>query len=131
MFSYSTNWMGPVSTDWYSKNGLVKQVVKTCDSEVVRDLLRMTTHPNIKIGDTYEDEEVSAYFATGRIDVRDSTKLGYDGWHELSLPLMHGEDWNSFSRWLEDFITEELWELEGIVAQYEQDTGKVIRWWKD
>ena len=130
MFSYSTNWMGPVSLDWYKERGLTEMVTHTLQSKMLQNTLRERGF-DIEIGDTYELEEVSTYFATGRIDIRDSTKPGYDGWHELSLPLMHGEDWNDFSRWLEDFITEELWELEGIVAQYEQETGKVIRWWKD
>jgi len=70
-------------------------------------------------------------YSGGRIDIRDDTKEGYDGWDEHSLPLMRTEDWNLFSDWLDDFETEELLELDEILEEYRQDTGHVIRWWKE
>ena len=70
-------------------------------------------------------------YSGGRIDIRDDSKYGYDGWHEYSLPLMRTEDWYLFSDWLDDFETEELWSLIDILEEYRQDTGHVIRWWKD
>ena len=102
MITYSTNWMGPISIDWYRDRGLL-----------------------------HESGEVTTYFSAGRIDIRDDTKQGYDGWDEYSLPPMHGEDWNSFSEWLDDFTTERLFSFEDLIAQYEQESGTVIRWWKE
>ena len=130
MISYSTNWMGPISMDWFRKNGLTETVTKTVYSERQRDILRKS-NPDIEIGDTFEHEIVAIHYSGGRIDIRDDTKEGYDGWNEYSLPLMRTEDWNDFSVWLDDFETEELWELYDILEEYRQDTGHVIRWWKE
>jgi hypothetical protein len=44
---------------------------------------------------------------------------------------MRSEDWNLFSDWLDDFESETLLELDEILEQYRQDTGHVIRWWKE
>jgi len=44
---------------------------------------------------------------------------------------MHGEDWNDFSGWLDDFETEDLWELDDLIGQYEQESGRKIRWATD
>ena len=93
MITYSTNWMGPINSNWIKEHG--------------------------------------NYWAGGRIDIRDDTKQGYEGWNEYSLPPMHGEDWNSFSEWLDDFTTERLFSFEDLIAQYEQESGTVIRWWKE
>ena len=67
-------------------------------------------------------------WSAGRIDIRDDSKHGYDGWYEYSLPPMHKEDWNDFSGWLWDFQTNDLWEFDDIIAQYEDVSGKKIRW---
>ena len=130
MISYSTNWMGPISMDWFRKNGLTEVVTHTVESEHQRDILRRS-RPDIEVGDTFEREEVVISYSCGRIDIRDDTKEGYDGWNEYSLALMRTEDWNDFSDWLDDFETEELWELKDILEEYKQDTGHVIRWLKD
>ena len=50
MITYSTNWMGPISTHWYRERGLV------------------------------ENENITTYYCAGRIDIRDDSKCGYDGW---------------------------------------------------
>ena len=94
--------MGPVSLDWYRKRGLLE-----------------------------EGSVVTLYYSAGRIDIRDDSKEGYDGWDEYSLAPMNGEDWNDFSEWLESFQTDELWELEDIVKLYESASGRKIRWWED
>jgi hypothetical protein len=70
-------------------------------------------------------------YSGGRIDIRDDSKYGYDGWYEYSLPLMRTEDWNDFSDWLDDLETEELLSFEGIIKKYFVDTGRIIRWWKE
>jgi len=76
-------------------------------------------------------EEITTYYSAGRIDIRDDTKHGYDGWHEYSLPPMHGEDWNDFSDWLDDLTTEELLSYNKLIEQFEAHRGKKIRWWKE
>jgi len=101
MIMYSTNWMGPVNMQWFEERGLV------------------------------ENNKITTYYSAGRIDIRDSSKEGYDGWNEYSLPPMHGEDWNDFSEWLESLSTFELWEYEDLIEQYEEDRGRKIRWAND
>jgi hypothetical protein len=44
---------------------------------------------------------------------------------------MHAEDWEDFSEWLDDFTTERLFSFDELIAQYEQESGTVIRWWKE
>ena len=99
MISYSTNWMGPISMDWYEKNGVDYEKVK---------------------------------YSGGRIDIYGlDPEEFWGGRGEHSLPLMRTEDWNLFSDWLDDFESEELMSLIEILQEYRQDTGHVIRWWKD
>ena len=125
MISYSTNWMGPVNINWYRKRGLTRRVSKVLEEG-------KTFYPKgLKAGDTWEYDEITVNYCAGRIDIRDSEKQGYDGWDEYSLSPMHVEDWNDFSGWLDDFETHELWEFDDIIAQYEQDCNRKIRWWKD
>ena len=103
MISYSTNWMGPINLHWYEENGLLEADGVT---------------PTIR-------------YSAGRMDIRDDSKEGYAGWHEYSLAPMRSEDWNLFSTWLDDLETETLWTLDQILEEYRQDTGHVIRWWKE
>ena len=130
MISYSTNWMGPVSMEWYFDRGLTQQVVHTVESEQQRDILRKR-HPDIEVGDTFVRDEITTHYSAGRIDIRDDTKYGYDGWNEYSVAPMHGEDWNDFGDWLESFQTHELWDFDDIIAKYEQESGRKIRWADD
>ena len=103
MITYSTNWMGPINLNWYEERKLLEE----------------------------GSVEPTTYYSAGRIDIRDSSKEGYDGWNEYSLPPMHGEDWNDFSDWLESFQTHELWEFGDIVKLYEDASGRKIRWAED
>jgi len=104
--SYSTNWMGPISMDWYRERGLTKMVEHNTDTI----------------------EEITTYYAAGRIDIRDDSKEGYDGWDEYGVAPMHGEDWNALSDYLDDLTTEELLPYNTLVAQFEAHYGKKIRW---
>ena len=103
MISYSTNWMGPINLHWYEERGLLEEDGVT---------------PTIR-------------YSAGRIDIRDDSKFGYDGWNEYSVAPMHGEDWNDFGDWLESFQTHELWEFDDIIQLYESATGRKIRWADD
>ena len=100
MITYSTNWMGPVSLRWYEERGLL-------EADGITPIIQ---------------------YSAGRIDIRDDSKEGYDGWHEYSLPPMHAEDWNGFGDWLEGFQTRELWEFEKLIACYESASNTKIRW---
>ena len=119
--------MGPVSMEWYFDRGLTQQVVHTVESEQQRDILRKR-RPNIEIGDTFVQDEITTYYSAGRIDIRDDSKSGYDGWDEYSVAPMHGEDWNALSDWLDDLTTEELLSYNTLIEQFETHYGKRIRW---
>lgn len=123
MISYSTTWMGPISMDWYRKRGLTRKQTVTIESEdVAKSIGRQA-------GDAVEYDEPSVIYAGGRIDIYgvDPVKY-YSGRHEYSLPVMHGDDWNDFSGWLEDFETHDLWTFDDIIMKYEEDSGRKIRW---
>ena len=98
--SYSTNWMGPVSLHWYAERGLL------------------------------EDDGVTpkVQYSCGRIDIRDSSKEGYDGWDEYSVAPMHGEDWNALGDFLWDLESEELIPYKELIEQFEAHYGKKVRW---
>lgn len=102
MVTYSTNWMGPVNRRWFENRGLIN-----------------------------ENGNVETYYSCGRIDIRDDTKEGYDGWNEYSVAPMHGEDWNALGDFLWNFETEELVPYDILIAQFEEHYGKKIRWADD
>jgi hypothetical protein len=119
--TYSTNWMGIANMKWYSDRGLTRKV-----SEVLKEDQRVG---ELKAGDTWTYDEITTYYSAGRIDIRGLDPEKYwSGWHEYSLPPMHGEDWNDFSGWLDNFQTHELWEFDDIIARYEQESDRKIRW---
>jgi len=103
MITYSTNWMGPVNLHWYEERGLLEADGVT---------------PTIR-------------YSAGRIDIRDDTKEGYDGWDEYSVAPMHGEDWNALGDYLWDLTTEELLSYNTLIEQFETHYGKRIRWADD
>jgi len=132
VITYSTNFMGPISMDFYRKRGLTHMVEKTCESELIRNALRTSTklnYPNIEIGDTYEQEEITVHYAGGRIDIYglDPEKY-YGGSGEYGLRVMHGEDWDALSDWLYEFESEEQVPYDELIALFEKDYGKKIRW---
>lgn len=123
MITYSTNMMGPWSMDWYAARGLVKCVWKTVDSERLANMYRLD------IGEKYLIHDITTYFAGGRIDVRGlNEEECYNGWDEYALPIMHGEDWNALSDWLDDFTSTEQVMYNELIALFEKDYGKKIRW---
>ena len=123
MIHYSTNWMGPVNMDWYRERGLTHEV-----SEV---LTEDQTFGDLKAGDTWTYEEIATQYACGRIDIRDSTKEGYDGWDEYGLEPMHSEDWNALSEYLWDLTTDTQLSYDELIAGFEEHYGKKIRWWNE
>ena len=107
MITYSTNWMGPISMDWYRERGLTERVEYTTDTI----------------------EEITTYYSAGRIDIYGVPDEPYP--IEYSLPPMRVTDWEDLSEWLDDLETEELLSFDKLIAQFEQTVGKKIQWWKD
>lgn len=121
--TYSTNMMGPWNLSWYRDRGLLKNVWKTVESEELANLRRMD------IGEKYLIEEITTHYAGGRIDIRDSSKQGYDGWDEYSIAPMHGEDWNALGEWLDYLETSEQWDYDMLISIFECEClGREIRW---
>lgn len=65
------------------------------------------------------------HWSGGRIDVS-----GGEPYEELGCPIMHTEDWNSFSDWLWDFESPVACELKDLVELYEENHPK-IRWFRE
>ena len=122
MITYSTNFMGPISMDWYRERGLVKPV------SVVLQQDQVFFPKGLRAGDTWTYEEITTHYAGGRIDIRDSSKEGYDGWDEYSIAPMHGEDWNALGEWLWELTTDTVWSYNTLIETFEEHYGKKIRW---
>ena len=99
--TYSTNWMCPISLSWYKERGLLEE----------------------------GSVEPTTYYSSGRIDIRGLDPEKYwSGWHEYSLPPMHGEDWNALSDWLDDLVTDEQMSYGDLIESFQLWYGKSIRW---
>ena len=105
---YSTNWMGPVSLDWYRNNGFTER--RTVEFQ----------------GQKIEVDHITERWAGGRIDVY-GTGEPYP--QEISVPIMREKDWAELGKWLTDFETEQVLTLEELVSLYEKTNPK-IQWWK-
>ena len=106
--------------DWFRDRGLTRQVYKVLTEDQKFGYL--------KAGDTWTYEEITTNYACGRIDIRDSSKEGYDGWDEYGLAPMHIEDWNALGDWLWDLETEEQLSYDELIERFELGYGKSIRW---
>jgi len=95
--------MGPINLHWYEERGLLEADGVT---------------PKIQ-------------YSAGRIDIRDDSKPGYEGWNEYGVAPMHGEDWNALSDYLWDLETEELLSYGTLIKRFEEHYGKKIRWAED
>ena len=117
--------MGPISMDWYRKRGLTYKVSKVLEEG-------QTFYPNgYKAGDVWEYDDITVHYAGGRIDIRDDSKEGYDGWDEYGVSPMQAEDWNAFGDWLWDLETEKKVPYDELIRLFEKDYGKKIRWADD
>ena len=112
MITYSTNWMGPIATRWYEDRNIPFVMKETSG----------------KILPKTEYKEFLESYSCGRIDIRDDTKIGYDGWNEYSVAPMRTEDWNAFSDWLYNMQTEELWSYEKLIEHFQYYNKADIRW---
>ena len=114
-FSSELYWMGPVNTQWYKDRGFGKTVVKTLteDSALTGRIA----------GESFEVFEITTEYACGRIGCR-GDGLGPFG-EELSIPPMLAEDWGRFSKWLNTFETDAMWNFKDIIELYERDNPKI------
>ena len=120
--TYDTNFMGPVSLDWYRKQGLTHKVTIKLNED-------QAAYPKgLGPGDVWEYDDITIHCACGRIDIRDDSKDGYDGWDEYSLAPMPAEDWNALSDWLWDLETKEQLSYGELIERFELSYGKSIRW---
>ena len=111
---YSTNWMGPVSMNWYRDRGLTR-----IESHIQEEDSKFT---NRKAGDSYEIEVITQQYSCGRIDVM-GTEDPYG--EEIGVPPMTSEDWYRFGAWLDTFETDDVWTLDQLVELYEQANPKI------
>ena len=63
------------------------------------------------------------HWAGGRIDI-------FPDGGEIGLPVMHAEDWNRLTAWLNQYKTAEPVALDDILEAYYNDGYAEIRWWK-
>jgi hypothetical protein len=117
--------MGPISIKWFRERGLTKQVQKKVESKHVANMRGMD------IGESYMVEDITTNYCGGRIDIRDDSKEGYDGWDEYGLAPMHVEDWNDLSEFLNGLTTLTVWRYEDLISYFEDEYGRKIRWWND
>ena len=74
-------------------------------------------------------DEHGDYWSGGRIDIRG---VPDEPWGlEYGLPIMHTEDWNALSDWLDNLETEKLWSFEDLIGNFQLIHDTKIRWWKD
>ena len=123
MVTYSTNWMGPISLDWFRKRGLTREVSVVLEED--------QKFGDLKAGDTWTYAEITTNYAGGRIDIRDDSKYGYDGWDEYGVAPMHIEDWNALSDFLDKLSGEKVVPYESLIMLFEAQYGKKIRWADD
>lgn len=79
----------------------------------------------------YTDRGLTDNYSAGRIDIRDSSKEGYEGWDEYAVPPMKDTSWGKLSDWLSDLETEEVVGYYRLIEMFEQQTRHKIEWWKD
>ena len=72
----------------------------------------------------YEERGLELWtYADGRIDCR-GEDLGQFG-DEIGLSPMLAEDWGRFSKWLDTFETDFMWNLKDLVELYERENPKI------
>ena len=74
-------------------------------------------------------DEHGDYWSGGRIDIRG---VPDEPWGlEYGLSLMHREDWNALSNFLDRFESKKVIPYDTLIMLFEAYYGKKIRWWKD
>jgi len=116
MISYSTNWMGPVSTRWYEDNNIPFEWRETSGKIL----------PKAKYKHFLES------YSAGRIDIYGLDESEHwGGKSEYGVAPMRTEDWNALSDWLDEMQTEEVVGYYRLIEMFEQQTRHKIEWWND
>jgi len=114
VISYSTNWMGPISTKWYEDRNIpyvMKKSKGVLEPFPVRE---------------YKDY---VEYSCGRIDIYGLDEEEYwCGKSEYGVAPMRHEDWNAFGDWLDNIKDERLITYEELIRQFEEHYGQPIRW---
>lgn len=76
----------------------------------------------------YESRAEKDSWAGGRIDVYGTDHMFTQ---EIGLPIMHEDDFKTFSWWLEEMQTEEVWSLDKLIEHFQYWYGKKVRWYAD
>jgi hypothetical protein len=97
---------------------------------VTKVIEKETPWCDAKVGDVVEYDEITEYYAGGRIDFWNNLEPDSMFPDEMAVPVMRLEDWQAFGKWLETFETDFPWTLAQLVELYERNNPK-IRWWKD
>ena len=71
-------------------------------------------------------KEHGEHWSGGRIDIY-GTDSEYPA--EYSLGIMHSEDWNALTKWLDTVETDDVWTCEQLLEHFEKFYGKKIRYW--
>lgn len=114
MITYSTNFMGPISTQWYVRMGI--------------PYTEVTEANRFAEGGTLTRKVFNKMYMGGRIDVR-----GTDDPYglEIGVPIMEAESWNELQQFLWTFTSKEVLTLQQIVQALEDETGFSIVWFKE
>ena len=113
MITYSTNFMGPVSTRWYEERDIPFEIRETAG------ILRPKT----------EYKHFLESYSCGRIDIYGLDEDAYwCGKSEYGVAPMLTEDWNAFSYWLDEMQTEELWSYDKLIEHFQYYNKAEIRW---
>ena len=124
MVDYFLNQMGVYNFQWYEQNAphLIRTTTKVIDSKFRKNIHKAN------IGDVVEVRHIEGHVACGRIDIRDSSKEGYDGWDEYSVAPMTQRSWNDFGNWLMELETETVLTQQELEERYEYETGRKIEY---
>ena len=113
MISYSTNWMGPVSTRWYEERDIPFEIRETSG----------------KLFPKTEYKHFLESYSCGRIDIYGLDEDEYwCGKSEYGVAPMLTEDWNALDDFLWDLETDVLLSYEQLIERFELWYGKEIRW---
>lgn len=113
MITYSTNFMGPLSTKWYEDNKIPYQSI---------------TRINPITGNKTTIKKFMKQYAGGRLDVGGT---GEPFGTELGVPIMEMESWNILQEFLWTFSSKEVLTLEQIITALADETGHEVVWFKD